>query len=132
MLRMPTVVAVCAAVVLSVPRLGAQSIPADAFSGLQARAIGPAVASGRVMAIAVDPSNKAVIYIGSASGGVWKTVNGGASWQPIFDTQGSFSIGWVTVDAKRPNVVWVGTGERNSQRSVAYGDGVYKIGTKCP
>src|SRR5919197_2159540 len=104
----------------------AQSIPADAFSGLKARSIGPAVTSGRVMTIAVDPTNKAVIYIGAASGGVWKTVNGGASWQPIFDTQGSFSIGWVTLDPKRPNVVWVGTGERNSQRSVAYGDGVYK------
>src|SRR5438093_5251731 len=107
-----------------VPYLLAQSIPADAFSGLKARSIGPAVASGRVMTIAVDPSNKAVIYIGAASGGVWKTLNGGASWQPIFDTGGSFSIGWVTVDQKRPNVVWVGTGERNSQRSVAYGDGV--------
>src|SRR5919201_6378821 len=104
------------------------SAPASAnpFSGLKARSIGPAVTSGRVMTIAVDPTNKAVIYIGAASGGVWKTTNGGASWQPIFDTQGSFSIGWVTIDPQRPNIVWVGTGERNSQRSVAYGDGVYK------
>jgi photosystem II stability/assembly factor-like uncharacterized protein len=99
---------------------------ADPLSGLKARSIGPAVTSGRVMTIAVDPSNHAVIYIGAASGGVWKTVNGGASWQPIFDTQGSFSIGWITIDAQHPNVVWVGTGERNSQRSVAYGDGVYR------
>ncbi len=113
-------------VLLSFPRVFAQSIPADAFSGLKARSIGPAVTSGRVMTIAVDPSNNAVIYIGAASGGVWKTTNGGASWQPIFDSEGSFSIGWVTVDPRRPNVVWVGTGERNSQRSVAYGDGVYK------
>jgi photosystem II stability/assembly factor-like uncharacterized protein len=102
------------------------SLTAEAFSGLKARAIGPAVTSGRIMTIAVDPSKKAIIYVGAASGGVWKTVNGGASWQPIFDTQGSFSIGWVTVDPTRPNVVWVGTGERNSQRSVAYGDGVYR------
>ena len=57
---------------------------------------------------------------------MWKTVNGGATWQPVFDTQGSFSIGWITLDPKRPNVVWVGTGERNSQRSVGYGDGVYR------
>src|SRR5262245_18024430 len=126
MLRRSLSAFVCAAAVLLTPRVGAQSIPADTFSGLKARSIGPAVASGRVMSIAVDPTNKAIIYIGSASGGVWKTVNGGASWQPIFDTQGSFSIGWVTVDARRPNIVWVGTGERNSQRSVAYGDGVYK------
>src|SRR3954466_2642754 len=99
---------------------------ADTFAGLKARSIGPAMTSGRVMTIAVDPSNKAVVYIGAASGGVWKTVNGGASWQPVFDTQGSFSIGWVALDERHPNVVWVGTGERNSQRSVAYGDGVYK------
>ena len=102
-----------------------QSAP-DSFSGLRARSIGPAVTSGRVMTIAIDPSNTAVFYVGSASGGVWKTVNGGASFQPVFDTQGSFSIGWVAIEAARPNVVWVGTGERNSQRSVAYGDGVYK------
>jgi photosystem II stability/assembly factor-like uncharacterized protein len=111
------------------PSLLSQSPPsaaADPFVGLRARFIGPAVTSGRVMTIAVDPSNKAVFYVGAASGGVWKTVNGGASFQPVFDTQGAFSIGWITIDARRPNVVWVGTGERNSQRSVAYGDGVYK------
>src|SRR3954466_12672834 len=105
-----------ALVALAGAPLVAQSIPADAFAGLKARSIGPAVASGRVMSIAVDPTNTAVIYVGSASGGVWKTGNGGASWDPIFDSQGSFSIGWVTVDPKRPNIVWVGTGERNAQR----------------
>ena len=67
-----------------------------------------------------------MVFVGAASGGVWKTVNGGGSWQPVFDAQGSFSIGWITVDPQHPNVVWVGTGERNSQRSVAYGDGVYR------
>ncbi len=78
------------------------------------------------MSIAVHPTNHAIIYVGSASGGVWKTVNGGASWQPLFDRQGSYSIGWVTLDPTNPNVVWVGTGEGDSQRSVSYGDGVYK------
>src|SRR6187431_3012172 len=111
---------------LAVVTVPAQSIPGDAFAGLRARSIGPAVTSGRVMTIAVDPANKATFYVGAASGGVWKTVNGGASFQPVFDTQGSFSIGWITLDPKHPNVVWVGTGERNSQRSVAYGDGVYR------
>ena len=104
----------------------AQSIPADTFAGLRARSIGPAVTSGRVMTIAVHPADNAVFYVGAASGGVWKTVNGGASFQPVFDKEGSFSIGWITIDPKRPSIVWVGTGERNSQRSVAYGDGVYK------
>jgi photosystem II stability/assembly factor-like uncharacterized protein len=98
----------------------------ETFAGLRARSIGPAVTSGRVMSVAVHPGNPGIIYVGSASGGVWKTVNGGATWQPIFDREGSFSIGWVTLDPRNPNVVWVGTGERNSQRSVAYGDGVYK------
>ncbi len=120
--------AVVATLVASAFTIGvrAQTFSSDTFSGLKARSIGPAVTSGRVMTIAVDPTNHAVIYIGSASGGVWKTTNGGASWEPIFDTQGAYSIGWVTVDEARPSVVWVGTGERNSQRSVAYGDGVYK------
>jgi photosystem II stability/assembly factor-like uncharacterized protein len=113
-------------VALAVVTVPAQSIPADAFAGLRARSIGPAVTSGRVMTIAVNPANHAEFYVGAASGGVWKTVNAGASFQPVFDTQGSFSIGWITIDPRRPSIVWVGTGERNSQRSVAYGDGVYK------
>lgn len=99
---------------------------AEMFSGLRARSIGPAVTSGRVMSLAVHPSNSAIIYVGTASGGLWKTTNGGATWTPIMDREGSYSIGWVTLDQSNPNVVWVGTGERNSQRSVAYGDGVYK------
>jgi photosystem II stability/assembly factor-like uncharacterized protein len=126
--EMPRVVVVTALLLATVAgrAMFSQSLPADSFTGPRARAIGPAVTSGRVMTIAVDPSNSAVFYVGAASGGVWKTVNGGATWQPVFDTQGSYSIGWITLDARRPNVVWVGTGERNSQRSVAYGDGVYK------
>ena len=103
-----------------------QSFTADTFSGLRARSIGPAVTSGRVVTIAVDPANTAVFYVGAASGGVWKTVNAGTTWTPVFDAQGSYSIGCVTLDPKSPNVVWVGTGENNSQRSVGYGDGVYK------
>ena len=98
----------------------------ETFSGLRARSIGPAVTSGRVMSLAVHPGNVGIIYVGTASGGLWKTTNGGATWTPIMDREGSYSIGWVTLDPNNPNVVWVGTGERNSQRSVAYGDGVYK------
>ena len=92
---------------------GGSAPASDPFSGLKARSIGPAVTSGRVMTIAVDPTNKSTIYIGAASGGVWKTTNGGASWQPIFDKQGSFSIGWITIDPQHSNIIWVGTGERN-------------------
>src|SRR5207245_5967641 len=99
---------------------------ADTFSGLKFRLIGPAVASGRVMSLAVNPKNKFEYYVGVASGGVWKTVNHGTTWTPVFDGDGSTSIVWVTLDPNDPSVVWVGTGESNSQRSVAYGDGIYR------
>jgi photosystem II stability/assembly factor-like uncharacterized protein len=99
---------------------------ADTFSGLKFRLIGPAVASGRVMSIAVNPRNKNEYYVGVASGGVWKTVNDGTTWTPVFDGEGSYSIGWVTLDPSDSSVVWVGSGESNSQRSVSYGDGIYR------
>jgi photosystem II stability/assembly factor-like uncharacterized protein len=99
---------------------------ADAFSGLKFRLIGPAVASGRVMSIAVNPKKTAEYYVGVASGGVWKTVNDGTTWTPVFDGEGSYSIGWVELDPNDSSVVWVGTGESNSQRSVGYGDGIYR------
>jgi photosystem II stability/assembly factor-like uncharacterized protein len=99
---------------------------ADTFKGLELRNIGPAVTSGRVVDLAVDTKNPGVIYVASASGGVWKTLNSGTTWTPIFDDQGSYSIGCVTIDPNDPLVIWVGSGENNSQRSVGYGDGVYK------
>jgi photosystem II stability/assembly factor-like uncharacterized protein len=99
---------------------------AETFAGLKFRSIGPAVASGRVMSIAVNPKNKFEYYVGVASGGVWKTVNDGTTWTPVFDKEASYSIGWVALDPNDPAVVWVGAGESNSQRSVAYGDGIYR------
>jgi photosystem II stability/assembly factor-like uncharacterized protein len=99
---------------------------ADTFSGLKFRSIGPAAASGRVMSIAVNPRNKAEYYVGVASGGVWKTVNNGTTWSPVFEHEASYSIGWVALDPNDSSVVWVGTGESNSQRSVSYGDGIYR------
>lgn len=99
---------------------------AGTFQGLALRSIGPAVTSGRVVAFAVDPNNRAHYFVGSASGGVWKTDNDGTSWTPVFEHEGSYSIGAVALDPKDPAVVWVGTGELNSQRSVSYGDGIYR------
>lgn len=96
------------------------------WSGLRLRSIGPAVTGGRISAFAVDPSDKARYYAAVSSGGVWKTVNAGTTWTPVFDNYGSYSIGAIALDPKNPAVVWVGTGEHNSQRSVAYGDGLYK------
>ena len=98
----------------------------ETFSGLGLRGIGPAAISGRISEIAVHPTDPAIWWIAAASGGVWKTVNAGTTWAPIFDGQGSYSIGALAVDAKNPLLVWVGTGENNSQRSVSYGDGLYR------
>lgn len=96
------------------------------FNGLAFRSIGPALTSGRIVDLAVNPKNNSEYYVASASGGVWKTENAGVTFFPIFDGQVSFSIGCVTIDPNNPNVVWVGTGENNNQRVAGYGDGVYK------
>ena len=104
----------------------ADRFTAETFSGLTFRPLGPALTSGRISDLAVHPREPATIYVAVASGGVWKTENAGTTWAPIFDDEGSYSIGCVTLDSNNPNVVWVGTGENNSQRSVGYGDGVYK------
>lgn len=98
----------------------------DMFSGLSFRSIGPAVTSGRISDFAVNPNNQNEYYVATSSGGVWKTTNHGTTFNPVFDGQGSYSIGCVTLDPSNASVVWVGTGENNNQRSVSYGDGVYK------
>ena len=96
------------------------------FSALRWRGLGPALASGRIGDIVVDPRDGAHWYVAACSGGVWETRNGGATFEPIFDDQGSYSIGCLALAPSRPGTVWVGTGENNSQRSVSYGDGVYR------
>jgi photosystem II stability/assembly factor-like uncharacterized protein len=93
---------------------------------LELRPLGPCITPGRVGDIAIDPKNRSVWYVAMASGGLWKTTNRGTTWTPIFDEYGSYSIGCVTIDPKNPDVVWLGTGENQSQRSVGFGDGVYK------
>ncbi len=90
------------------------------------RSIGPATYSGRISDIAVNPENNSEYYVGVASGGLWKTENHGTTFTPIFDNQKVFSIGCLAMDPNNSNVVWVGTGENNTQRNLAYGDGVYK------
>jgi photosystem II stability/assembly factor-like uncharacterized protein len=109
------------------PGAGPQDpLSSPTFSGLSFRSIGPASNSGRVVSISVDPRDRATYYVAAASGGVWKTTNNGTTWTPVFQNEGSYSIGVVHVDPKHPDTVWVGTGESNSQRSVSYGDGVYR------
>ena len=102
--------------------------PLDDISvnALKWRSVGPALTSGRISDLAVNPDKPFEYYVAVASGGVWKTSNWGVDYKPIFDGQSSYSIGCVTIDPNNTNIVWVGTGENNNQRSVAYGDGVYK------
>jgi photosystem II stability/assembly factor-like uncharacterized protein len=98
------------------------------------RPLGPAVMSGRIvdLAVAEGPESRIgdrlgkLIYTASASGGVWKSKNAGTTWEPIFDSQGSSSIGDIEIAATNPEIIWVGTGEANNQRSSSWGDGVYK------
>lgn len=97
-----------------------------AWNSLSFRSIGPAFTSGRIADFAVNPDNPSEFYVATAAGGVWKTTNKGLNFTPVFDSQGSYSIGVVEMDPNNHNVVWVGTGENNNQRSVAYGDGIYK------
>ncbi|HEY2092991.1 MAG TPA: glycosyl hydrolase [Thermoanaerobaculia bacterium] len=96
------------------------------FAGLELREIGPAVASGRILDVAVDPRDERIWYIATAGGGIWKTTNAGVTFNPVFDDEKSQSIGCITVDPNDSLVVWAGSGENNSQRSVSMGDGVYK------
>jgi len=99
---------------------------ASTYSALKFRSIGPAVTSGRIADLAVNPNNKSEWYVAAAAGGVWKTTNAGTTFEPVFDGEASYSIGCITLDPNNAHVVWVGSGENNNQRSVGYGDGLYR------
>jgi photosystem II stability/assembly factor-like uncharacterized protein len=102
-------------------------IDSDTISGLGARNIGSAAMSGRISAIdAVHEKGRLTVYIGAASGGVWKSVNGGTTYKPVFDKATTQSIGAIAIDPKDPKTVWVGTGESWVRNSVSIGDGIYK------
>ncbi|MBV9027759.1 MAG: hypothetical protein JO311_04030, partial [Candidatus Eremiobacteraeota bacterium] len=90
------------------------------------REIGPAAAGGRVTSVAGTATNPKLYYLGAAGGGVWKTENGGQTWDPVFDKENIAAIGAVTIDPTDEKIVWVGTGESNPRNDVSYGDGVYK------
>src|SRR5262249_49674314 len=105
----------------------AVKVDSETISGLGARNIGSAAMSGRIAAIdAVKEGQRLTVYIDSASGGVWKSVNGGTTFKPVFDKEAVQSIGAVTVDPKHLKTVWVGTGESWTRNSVSVGDGIYR------
>jgi photosystem II stability/assembly factor-like uncharacterized protein len=101
------------------------SIADTTFMGIKFRSIGPALMSGRIADIAIHPDNPNIWYVAVGSGGVWKTLNAGTTWTPVFDKQTSYSIGCITLDPKNPHTVWVGTGENVGGRHVGIGDGIY-------
>ncbi len=98
----------------------------EAFSRLEYRSIGPAIMGGRIADVEGVPGDPNVVYVGSASGGLWKTTNAGTTWKPIFERQGTISIGDIALAPSNTEVVWVGTGESKVRNSVSFGDGVYK------
>jgi photosystem II stability/assembly factor-like uncharacterized protein len=103
------------------------TLDSDTLSGLPIRSIGPAATGGRIADIAaVTEGQRLTIYVGSASGGVWKSVDGGTTFKPIFDKQTSLSIGSIAIDPSHPQTVWVGTGESWVRNSVSVGTGVYR------
>ena len=117
----------CCVITLLAASASAQSvkIDSDTFGGLEARSIGPAAMGGRVAAVDGWAGDRVTIYAGSAGGGLWKSVDGGVRFSPVFDKYNQ-SIGAVAIDPNKPNTVWVGTGESWTRNSVSVGDGVYK------
>src|ERR1700688_3378908 len=106
---------------------GGYKFDAATVSGLPARNIGSATMSGRVAAVdAVEQDGRITVYVGAASGGVWKSVNGGTTYKSVFDRESVQSIGAVAIDPSNPKTVWVGSGEAWMRNSVSVGDGVYK------
>ncbi len=109
------------------PQRASVQVDSATISGLGARNIGSAAMSGRIAALAaVHEGPRLTVYVGAASGGVWKSVNGGTTFKPVFDKQAVQSIGAITIDSKNPKVIWVGTGEAWTRNSASFGDGVYK------
>jgi hypothetical protein len=105
---------------------GRSTVDATVFERLEWRSIGPAIMGGRTTDIEGVPGKPSLVYVATASGGLWKTTNGGVSWTPIFERQNTISIGDMAIDPNNPDVIWVGTGESNVRNSVSFGDGVYK------
>src|SRR5438874_2146733 len=96
------------------------------FKAIKFREIGPATMGGRIDDFAVVESNPDIIYVATASGGIFKTRNSGTTWEPVFDDQGTSTIGAVAVAPSDPSIVWAGSGEANNRQSSSWGDGIYK------
>ena len=114
------------ALLVAVPAAAAVDIDPSLLAGMQARAIGPAGMSGRIADVAAIPGDPNTMYVGASTGGLWKSIDGGLTFEPIFDDQPVAAIGAVTIDPSNDDVVWVGTGEGNLRNSVSIGNGIYR------
>ncbi len=108
------------------PSASPSPTPGPPFGSMNWRSIGPAAPGGRVAAVAGTAANPKLYYLGAAGGGVWKSANGGQTWDPVFDKQPVAAIGALAIDPTDEKIVWAGTGESNPRNDVSYGDGVYK------
>ena len=97
------------------------------YRSLSWRCVGPSVMSARIIDVEVSPADKHTIYLAGATSGIWKTVNSGITWNPIFDDQPDYSIGDVAIAPTDPDIIWVGTGEANFRQNVDSGFGIYKL-----
>ncbi len=117
---------ICLLLGLITPPAIAQMDDSGIAQGFRWRNIGPANMSGRISDIEALDDDFTHVIVGSASGGVWKSKNAGTTWKPIFDKYGASSIGDVAICQTNPDIIWVGTGEKNPRNSIAWGDGIYK------
>ena len=106
--------------------LVAQKLDMKLFKELTPRSIGPGGMSGRVTAIDVVNNQPEIIYVGTASGGIWKSTSAGINWVPVFDKESTLSIGSIAIQQSNPSVIWVGTGEGNPRNSLNGGNGVFR------
>jgi hypothetical protein len=116
----------CLLLVLTLSSLLAQPSREDVLKSLKFRSIGPSIMGGRVDDFAVVESNTDIVYAATASSGIWKTVNGGTTWFPIFDNEVTSSVGAIALAPSDPSIVWAGTGEANNRQSSSWGNGVYR------
>ncbi|HUR21354.1 MAG TPA: hypothetical protein VMZ90_11135, partial [Vicinamibacterales bacterium] len=121
-----TVIAAAALLTQTGTALAQGALTADQLKPIQVRSIGPGLVTGRIADIEIDPKNPSTWYVATAFGGVWKTVNRGVTFTPIFDDYGTFNNCCIVIDPKNSDVLWLGTGENHSQRSAHFGDGIYK------
>lgn len=122
----PSLLLAAVATTFALPAPTSAQVDLDALANLTTRSVGPSGQGGRISAIDVVVSDPDLVYVGAAAGGVWRSENGGTSWEPIFDDQPVQSIGAIAVNQANPDVIWVGTGEGSPRNSVNHGNGVYK------